>query len=277
MKIKYTIVILLLSFSSFAQQSINYKAIIKDGGGNILANQSVDVQFIIYEGAALTNNVYQESHTTNTDANGIVIVNIGEGTTTDVFTDVTWRNDEHFLNVHVDTGAGLVDMGTTQFKSVPYAANVAIMPKPYILGRSAQTSNARFDFNGKYGWQAAQEMCEATFPGDPNVRAFTLEQIAQAMVLGNWDAGNLNNIRNVYFWAITPYAVGPNFNSYNSESQNSYGLNVNAGDISSGTRGQIRINDASIGPGFNNILTYLRASTNVSNGLIYPCMCGTYK
>ena len=112
---------LLISTIVFSQSGINYKAVIKDSGGNIVASQAVDVQFIIYEGAALTNNVYQENHTTITDANGIVIVNIGEGTTTDVFTDVAWGDDEHWINVQVDTGAGLVDMGTTQFMAVPYA------------------------------------------------------------------------------------------------------------------------------------------------------------
>ena len=111
----------LISAMVFSQSGINYKAVIKDSGGNIVASHAVDVQFIIYEGAALTNNVYQESHSTITDANGIVIVNIGEGTTTDVFTDISWGDDEHWLNVQVDTGAGLVDMGTTQFMAVPYA------------------------------------------------------------------------------------------------------------------------------------------------------------
>ena len=115
----------LLGSLTFAQTGINYKAIIKDSGGNIVASQAVDVQFIIYEGAALTDNVYQESHTTITDANGILIVNIGEGTTTDVFTDISWGDDEHWLNVQVDTGAGLVDMGTTQFMAVPYALHAS--------------------------------------------------------------------------------------------------------------------------------------------------------
>ena len=107
------LITLLISIAGFAQNSINYKAVIKDGSGIILANQSVDLQFIIYEGVALSNNVYREGHTTSTDVNGIVIVNIGEGTTTDDFSDVVWGNDEHWLNVQVDIGAGFVDMGTT--------------------------------------------------------------------------------------------------------------------------------------------------------------------
>lgn len=117
-----TIVIgLLISISNFAQQGINYKALIKDGSANILASSPVSIQFIIYEGATLTNNVYQESHTTNTDANGLIIVNIGDGVTGDDFSLINWGNDDHFLNVQVNTGSGLVDLGTTQFMAVPYA------------------------------------------------------------------------------------------------------------------------------------------------------------
>ncbi|GHC63043.1 tail fiber domain-containing protein [Ulvibacter litoralis] len=121
MKTKLTLLTLLFSVIVFAQSGINYKAIVKDGSNNILANQMIDVQFIIYEGAAGTNNVYQESHTTNTDANGMVILTIGEGTTSDVFTNIEWETDEHWLNVQIDTGAGLTDLGTTQFMAVPYA------------------------------------------------------------------------------------------------------------------------------------------------------------
>ena len=51
----FSIALLLITTSLFSQSSsINYKAIIKDGGGNVVANQGVTVQFIIYKGAALT-------------------------------------------------------------------------------------------------------------------------------------------------------------------------------------------------------------------------------
>lgn len=113
---------LFLGMWSYAQNGINYKAIIKDNLGNVVANDLVIVQFAILQGVAQTN-VYQESHAPTTDANGLIIVNIGEGTTSDVFSSITWSADDHFLNVQIDTGSGLVDMGTTQFMSVPYAKN----------------------------------------------------------------------------------------------------------------------------------------------------------
>ncbi|WP_299768119.1 tail fiber domain-containing protein [uncultured Dokdonia sp.] len=100
-------------------QSINYKAIIRDNTGTILANDLIIIQFTILEGAT---NVYSENHTPTTDANGLVILNIGEGTVlSGDYTTIDWSTTDHFLNVQINTGGGLVDMGTTPFLSVPYA------------------------------------------------------------------------------------------------------------------------------------------------------------
>jgi len=37
------------------------------------------------------------------------------------YTTIDWTADNHFLNVQVNSGGGLVDLGTTQFLTVPYA------------------------------------------------------------------------------------------------------------------------------------------------------------
>ncbi len=125
-KTKFTLLIaLLITIISLAQQGINYKALIKDASGNVLANATVNVQFTIQQGASLTD-VYEEGHTTTTDDSGIIIVNIGEGNTTlGDFNTIDWGSDDHFLNVQINTGSGFVDMGTTQFMAVPYALSAA--------------------------------------------------------------------------------------------------------------------------------------------------------
>ncbi|MEM5565198.1 tail fiber domain-containing protein [Psychroserpens sp. AS72] len=118
MKSKITLLVFCISLLSYAQQGINYKALVKDGSGNVVANQAIDVQFIILENVT---NVYQETHSPTTDANGLIIVYIGEGTTSDDFSSIAWVTDDHFLNVQINTGSGFIDMGTTQFMAVPYA------------------------------------------------------------------------------------------------------------------------------------------------------------
>ncbi len=121
MKTKITLLILFLTSIGFAQNGINYKALIKDDLGNIVAGQTVALKFTILEGAT---NVYQETHLPMTDTNGITMVNIGEGTpVSGTFPTIDWASEDHFLKVEIDIAGGtmFVSMGTTQFKSVPYA------------------------------------------------------------------------------------------------------------------------------------------------------------
>lgn len=119
MKTILQIMVFFLFGTTFAQQGINYKAIVKDGSGNVVANDLIQVQFTILQGST---SVYQETHSPTTDANGIVIINIGEGTPiSGTFSTIDWSADDHYLNVQINTGGGLTDMGTTQFMAVPYA------------------------------------------------------------------------------------------------------------------------------------------------------------
>ncbi len=116
--------VLLVAFSCIllalkAQTGIDYKAIIKDDNGNVVANTTIEIRFKIQQ---LNDTIYEESHSPTTDNNGIIAVFIGEGNPiAGNFTDIQWEQDDHFLNVQVDIGNGLIDLGTTQFKPVPYA------------------------------------------------------------------------------------------------------------------------------------------------------------
>jgi hypothetical protein len=128
MKTKYvlqTLVLLLAMFTATAQQGINYKAIIHDDNGDPLANATITVQFTILENGTIE--VYKESHNPTTDANGILIVNIGEGTPiSGSFATIDWGSNSHFLKTEMDSGGGLTDMGMTEFQVVPYSLHAQI-------------------------------------------------------------------------------------------------------------------------------------------------------
>jgi len=110
MKTLFTCLIaLILTSMCLAQTPINYKAIIKDTNGAILANEFVDLEFTILNNEV----VYREQHLEQTDANGLVILNIGFGDPlVGTFADIDWGKDDHFLNVKIDIGNGF---------AVPYA------------------------------------------------------------------------------------------------------------------------------------------------------------
>lgn len=137
---KILIICLLYSGICLGQQGINYKAIISDNGA-VVQNQQVGISFTILEGGITE--IYKELHVLNTDANGLVITNIGEGITTiGDFATLDWSQD-YFLNVEVDAGNGTVDMGTTAFKYVPYALHAKTSGDTVFSTSNNVTSNVK--------------------------------------------------------------------------------------------------------------------------------------
>lgn len=128
MKKSITLIIaLLITIANFAQgRAINYKAVVKDGSGNLVAGQTIDVRFNILNDASTS--VYQETHSPTTDANGIIIVNIGYGNdTTGNFFTIDWESDFYSLQTEIDLEQdGDYDLlESTSFQAVPYALNSA--------------------------------------------------------------------------------------------------------------------------------------------------------
>ncbi|MDP5082456.1 MAG: hypothetical protein NWP87_07370, partial [Winogradskyella sp.] len=100
MKTKITIVIaLFITIGSFAQNGINYKALIKDPNGNVLANQNLDIVFNIQHESV---SIYSESQQILTDNNGIAIATIGDGSAiTGTFDAIDWKLRQLELNVQI--------------------------------------------------------------------------------------------------------------------------------------------------------------------------------
>ncbi|MGQ0827191.1 MAG: C1q-like domain-containing protein [Bacteroidota bacterium] len=114
----------LLIFISHAQappEGINYQAVARNAAGNALANATLDIQFIIHDGAANGPPVFNETHL-NVTSNiyGLYTLVIGSVQTTN-FSSINWINGTKFLEVLVNDGSGPVSMGSTQMMSVPYA------------------------------------------------------------------------------------------------------------------------------------------------------------
>ena len=107
-----------------APESFSYKASVVDDTGQPLANQTVSFRFSIVKGGVVGDVVYGERHVVSTNLYGLVNLAIGNGTIlSGNFETIDWGADSYFLKVELDTAGGTfyVDMGTTQFLSVPYA------------------------------------------------------------------------------------------------------------------------------------------------------------
>jgi hypothetical protein len=124
---KITLALLMLfCITTFAQQGINYKTLVKYNGGEVCASTEIRVLFKIYQ-VGISDEKYQELHVTTTDVNGYVDINIGKGHNLDPnsanFDSIDWGSHAYKLNTTIATAYVEMDMGTTDFKPVPNTNN----------------------------------------------------------------------------------------------------------------------------------------------------------
>jgi hypothetical protein len=117
--------------STVAAQSPNkmtYQSVIRNAGGNLIANQSVGLKMSILQGSASGTVVYAETFTKTTNANGLVSLEIGTGSIiTGTIAAIDWTNGPYFLKTEADPtgGTSYTISSTSQFVSVPYSLYAA--------------------------------------------------------------------------------------------------------------------------------------------------------
>jgi formylglycine-generating enzyme required for sulfatase activity len=120
-----SLVILLATLTSFAQapNRISYQAEVRNGSNNLVINQLVGIRISILQGSNVGPSVYTETHAPTTNANGLVSLQIGGGTTSGNFANINWANGPYFLKTETDPtgGTNYSISGTNQLLSVPYA------------------------------------------------------------------------------------------------------------------------------------------------------------
>ena len=116
----------MFTVSVFAQapEKMSYQAVIRDVNSNLMVNQGIGMQISILQGSLSGIAVYVERQFPNTNANGLVSVEIGTGTlVSGDFTTIDWTTGPYFIKTEIDLngGANYTIMGTSQLLSVPYA------------------------------------------------------------------------------------------------------------------------------------------------------------
>ncbi|MBN2073867.1 MAG: hypothetical protein JW770_07995, partial [Actinobacteria bacterium] len=114
-------------YSQGVPQGINYQAVARDFTGEELANRNISVRISIISGSVDGQVEWIENHSVTTNRFGLFTIVIGqgerEGGDKEEFTDIYWGYSPHFLKVAIKfTESGeYLNLGTTQFFSVPYA------------------------------------------------------------------------------------------------------------------------------------------------------------
>ncbi len=110
----------IVSLLAQAPQKLTYQAVIRNGAGEVVSDQALDVQVSILQGSANGAAVYSETHNTSTTSNGVVTLEVGAGTSSDDFSSIDWSKGPFFINSSVDMNGKTISV-TSQLLSVPYA------------------------------------------------------------------------------------------------------------------------------------------------------------
>jgi uncharacterized protein (TIGR02145 family) len=127
MKKLFTILaVALLAVSVFAQapEKMTYQAVVRDADDNLLQELLVGMQISILQGSDTGAAVFVERHFPTTNYNGLVTIEIGDGTlVSGSFTDINWADGPYFIKTETDLNGGTdyTLTGTNQLLSVPYA------------------------------------------------------------------------------------------------------------------------------------------------------------
>ena len=125
-KLFIQIAAIVISINLFAQapQKMSYQAVIRNASNNLVVNVPVKMRISILQGSATGTSVYSELHSAATNANGLVSIEIGTGTSQQgTFSAINWGNGTYYLKTETDptNGTNYTITGTSQLLSVPYA------------------------------------------------------------------------------------------------------------------------------------------------------------
>ena len=145
MKLLLTIA-LFVTVTVFAQapEKMSYQAIIRAQDNSLVLNSNISLKVIVHQGSSTGTNVYQESHFSKTNGNGLVSLEIGAGTAiSGNFSTISWEKGPYFIETQVDVagGSNYNIIGITQLLSVPYALHSKTAER-LVGGVSASPSRA---------------------------------------------------------------------------------------------------------------------------------------
>jgi hypothetical protein len=131
MKQKILLLFILFKFfdgqvSNSMAQALNkmvYQAVVRNASNQVFEYYIIRVRTSILQGSAIGPSVYTETQLVNTDAKGLLKVEIGTGTVVSGnFETINWANGPYFIKTEMDPNAGVnySMSSTTQLLSVPY-------------------------------------------------------------------------------------------------------------------------------------------------------------
>lgn len=111
-----------------SQDAFNYQAVVRDNDGTPMANEGMEITFILRDGSSTGEILYEEAHTTHTNEFGIINLQVGRGISIiGEMSAIDWGNNPIFLEV-IKAGGRINEpttIGLAELLSVPFAMHAA--------------------------------------------------------------------------------------------------------------------------------------------------------
>jgi len=148
------ILIALLNCVVYAQtpENFSYQGIIRDNSNMPVGDREVNVKILIKQGSPNGSSVYEELHSTQTNTNGLISLQIGSGNKIQGdFSKIDWAHGPFFIECQTDpTGGSNYSLsGISPMLSVPYALHAKSAEEFNGTIQAAQIENISAYINGK--------------------------------------------------------------------------------------------------------------------------------
>ena len=153
--------IIFFTCATYAQAPLqfNFQGVARNAQGNAIVNKRITVRLSVLNSASGGTKEYSETRNVTTNAIGlfnIVIGSAGGSNLIGTMSAIDWSSGNKFLQLELDPlgGSNFLDLGVTQFQSVPYALNAytaypvgtasgdltGVYPKPSIAPNAVTTN-----------------------------------------------------------------------------------------------------------------------------------------
>jgi hypothetical protein len=174
-KLVMVLAAVILTASVFAQppDKMSYQAVIRNSSEQLVASHTIGMRISILQGSATGTAVYIETQTPSSNANGLVSIEIGTGTSADDFSAINWANGPYFIKTETDPsgdgGTSYTITGTSQILSVPYALHSKSSENGFASAYSVSDFRPVLYANGNIGIGTSSNWAKLDVNGQLNV------------------------------------------------------------------------------------------------------------
>jgi len=167
---------IVFTVSVFAQspEKMSYQAVVHNSSNNLVTNTQIGMRISLLQGSASGTAVYVETQTPTTNANGLVSIELGNGTVVSGnFETIDWANGAYFIKTETDPngGSSYSITGTSQLVSVPYALHAKTAKNGITTEQTAKLAGVAegAEVNVQANWNQTTDTADDYIKNKPTI------------------------------------------------------------------------------------------------------------